>query len=123
MPTAKPIRLAVLALGVLSLSACSETTFRRSTLHHVQMDGREIAVSWIRMQPEEVEVVAWEPATFDWVQAEQPNARRLDRITAAKAAETVVDQLCWHGFTVAPTPGTYAEGHHAFRYRCLPARR
>ncbi|CAA7617752.1 hypothetical protein MTBLM5_230007 [Magnetospirillum sp. LM-5] len=119
MPTAKPIRLAVLAATIIGLGACSETTFRRSTLHHVQLDGREISVSWIRMQPEEVEVVAWEAKTFEWVQS--PATQRLDRVTAARAAETVVDQLCWHGFTVAPTPGTYAEGHHAFRYRCLPA--
>jgi hypothetical protein len=113
-------RFGLLALACLALTAC-ETTWRRSTLHHVELDGREITVSWIRLQPEEVDIVAWEPTTFDWTQS--PATRRLDRVTAARAADTVVDQLCGHGFVTSPTPGTFAEGHHAFRYRCLPADR
>jgi hypothetical protein len=110
------LRLALAGLVGLSLAAC-ETTWRRSTFHHVVLDGREIAVSWIRLQPDEIEVVAWEPLTFEGVQP--PEYVRLDRVTAARAAETVVAQVCSDRFAAETVAGTYAEGHHAFRYRCL----
>lgn len=101
---------ALLLLGTL-LAGCSETTWRRDSLEQVALDGREITLSWTRLQPDEVDVVAWERAT--------PGAR-LDRVTAARAAETVAAARCGDRFAAAPVVGTYAEGHHAFRYRCLP---
>lgn len=108
MPRADLLRLAAV---VLLLAGCSETTWRRGSQQLVEIDGREIAVSWTRLQADEIEVVAWERA---------PVGKRLDRMMAARAAEKVAGERCGETFVAAPILGTYAEGHHAFRFRCLP---
>lgn len=112
-------RADVLLLGAaLLLAGCSETTWRRNSQQHVVVDGREITLSWTRLQADEVEVVAWERPTWTGIQTSA--APRLDRILAARAAEIVAGERCGDRFVAAPILGTYAEGHHAFRYRCLP---
>lgn len=108
--------VAVLALLVAGLTAGCETTWRRSSLHHVWVEGRELTVSWIRLQPDEVEVVVWEQTAFQGI--ETGAVRRLDRPMAVRAAETVVAQVCGRSFQTEPVPATFAEGRHALRYRC-----
>jgi hypothetical protein len=110
--------LLLLGAAMMVLAGCSETTWRRSSQQHVVIDGREITLSWTRLQADEVEVVAWERPIWTGVAAK--GTLRLDRMIAARAAETVAGERCGDRFVAAPTLGTYAEGHHAFRYRCLP---
>lgn len=115
MPRADILLAAALAVAV---AGCSETTWRRSSQQHVVLDGREVTLSWTRLQTDEVEVVAWERPAFGGIPA--TTTPRLDRVTAARAAEVVAGERCRDRFVAAPVLGTYAEGHHAFRYRCLP---
>lgn len=117
MPRADRIAIAGL-LAALAVAGCSETTWRRSTMEHVQVEGRELSVSWIRLQPDEVEVSVWEEPFFQGTAARGETV--LPRPLARRAADVVAAERCPRGYDAAPTPGLWAEGHHAFRFRCRP---
>lgn len=96
----------------LALGACSETTWRTSSLREVELDKRRLTVSWVRTEPEIIDLVVWEEPRFSGTM--MPDQPRLDRALAERAAQDVVGQNC----TSLAAPATIGDLRHTFRYRC-----
>jgi hypothetical protein len=108
---ALPIRGILIAL-VFSLSACSRLTFMHDQMTSVSIDGRNIVLSWVEMEDDQYDVVAW-----------AEDKQRLDAKTARQAAQSFISSRCglvWSAddFSEEKPRPTFVDGRHAFRYRC-----
>lgn len=105
------IRLTMAALALV-LGACSETTWRHDTTREVAIDGRALVVSWIRMQPGELDIVV----------SDADGRTPVDAATAAHAAQLLGSQHGWldgarcdDRFALAPRYGAVAQTRYSFR--------
>lgn len=110
--------LALALLGAaLAAGACSMSPWRTDSLLMVEIDGREVALSWIRMSEDDVDIVAFDSPDLDFKRFSTP----LDAATARKAAEQFVADRCGgDDLYVSLRPQvTFADARHAFRYACV----
>jgi hypothetical protein len=104
-------RLLIACVFAAAFVGCSETTFRRDSLSYVEIGGREIAVSWVEIPPDLIDLRV--------KAASAPDAEPLDRATAIGAAGRVAAGRCLFDRVHAVFPPVeYAGGSFAFRYAC-----
>jgi len=99
-----------LVLLSLILAACSETTLRRDTLSGVDIEDREIIVSWVSVPPSGIDLVV-----LGAVGGDKP----LELAAAREAAGRVAARRCLFDHATAIFPAvTYPGAQFAFRYVC-----
>lgn len=111
--TARPTLLAAALLAAaLLLAACAETTWRHDTYREVSIDERALKVSWIRLQPGELDIVV----------SDADGHSPLEAATAARAAAWLAREQGWldgprcdESFALAQRYGATAQARYAFR--------
>ena len=96
--------------AALALAACSDTTFRHDTLTTVEVDDRNLDVSWVRM----------EPTVFDMLVTAEGGGEVAGDLAqrAAMAAAQQWDLCDTDEPRLEGLPVTFVRGRHAFRLRC-----
>ena len=104
-------RLFVACIVAAALAGCSETTLRRDSLSYVVIDGRDIAVSWVEIPPDLIDLRVRAASDTD--------AKPIDRATAIAAAGRVAAGRCLLDRVHAVFPPVeFNGGRFAFRYAC-----
>jgi hypothetical protein len=93
------------------LAGCSATTLRHDTLSDVEIDDRDITVSWVQVPPNGIDlIVGAAPAADD---------KPLELAAAQRAAERVAGRHCLFDRVHAAFPAVqYPGAQFAFRYVC-----
>ncbi len=98
-------------IAALALAACSDTTFRHDTITTVEVDGQDVDVSWVRMEPTVIDMM---------VTAE--GGGEISSDLALRAAMTAASEwgVCGSDdVKMEGAPVTFVRGRHAFRLHCV----